>query len=326
VEPLTIDVTPAAGTIITSGPPYQLHIETPGETGEIQLIVGGNPPDGTSYRPFKLQGGGPFDLDLMIPWEKTGHYESFIRAVKVDLNTGDLLTKTLLSHEVFAKPSSDDVPVSLHFYNRSVLTAASDGGDAETLELKASALYADGRERRVSWGTVGTTYASSDSSIATVDADGKVTAVAPGTAFIAADYLGLRNWAEVSVKDPATSRTAISGYTGQVVINRGGFRRDLASGLFVQEVSFTNTTEWPIQKPIHLVVTELTQGVTMPETRNETRYLQPLGSPMVSVEVPGGLATSFLAPGATSSATLKFRNNDNLPITYSLRLVGGAFP
>lgn len=326
VEPLAINVTPAAGTIITSGQPYQLHIETPGETGEVQLIVGGHPADGSPPRGIKLEGVAPFDLDQMIPWEHTGPYKVFIRAEKLDPVTGDVLKKTQISHELFAMPSPTEVPASIDILGGYELTAPGDGEAGKTWRLGAEAVYADGRHRSVELGAVGTTYASSDPGIATVAADGQVTAVAPGTALIAVEYLGVRTWAALPVKDPATGQRVISEYTGEVVINRGGFRRDPASGLFVQEVSFTNTTEWPIPKPIHLVVTELTQGVTMPENRNQTRYLQPLGSPMVSVEVPGGFAASFLAPGVTASATLKFRNNDNLPITYNLRLVGGAFP
>jgi hypothetical protein len=325
VEPLPIDITPAAGSVLTSGQPYQLHVETPGETGEIQLIVGGNAPDGGPYSAFKREGVAPFDLDLMIPWEDTGPYKVFIRAQKLDPVTGDVLKKTQTSHELFAMPSAREVPASIDILGVYELAAPADGEVAETVGLDSVALYADGRHRSVQLGAVGTTYASSDPDIATVDADGKVTAVAPGTAFIAVDYLGVRNWVDVPVKDPLTGRPAISEYTGQVVINRGGFRRDPASGLFVQQVSFTNTTEWPMAEPIHLVITELAQGVTMPENRKETRYVQP-GSPMEYVDLPGGFTTPFLAPGATASATLKFRNNDNLPITYTLRLFGGARP
>jgi hypothetical protein len=328
VEPLTIDVTPAAGTVLTSGNGYRLTVDIPGETGEVQLMVGGKATDGTTpYRIFRLNGVAPFELDLMVPWEETGPMKLLVWAEVSDPVSGEIVKEGEVHHELIAKPSPDEVPASIDFASLGgtySLAAPSEGEVAETLALRPIAVYADWRQREITWGTVGTTYTSSDSSIAMVDADGKVTAVAPGTAFIAVNYLGVRNWAKISVKDAATGRPAISEYTGQVVINRGGFRRDPASGLFVQEVSFTNTTEWPIPRPINLVVADLTPGVTMPENRSLTRYVQPVGSPREYVDFPA--ATSFLVPGATASATLKFRNNDNLPITYTLRLFGGARP
>lgn len=107
-------------------------------------------------------------------------------------------------------------------------------------------------------------------------------------------------------------------------MNVSGFRRDPESGLFVQEVSFTNDTQQPIPEPITLVISGLPEHVEMPENRNETREVAPVGSPTACINLPIG--TGFLEPGEVGATTLKFRNNLNLPITHTLRVFGGGRP
>ncbi len=77
----------------------------------------------------------------------------------------------------------DPVPVSLSFADALPVTI---NGAGTTLQLGVTANYADGSSVDVTGGASGTNYRSTNGAIATVSADGLVTAVSSGTALISA--------------------------------------------------------------------------------------------------------------------------------------------
>lgn len=321
VESLTMELSPSEGTQVVSGTTFTLEVDTPGETLPLQVEVVGS--GGTGGGMFSAQEVGipPVVLDVPVPWALTGPFSISVSGTNGD--PGTMVVKTASKEiSLMAIPDPSEVPVSIRTPSRIVLKPPVVGEPADAKNLYTTAEYTDGRWRDVSLGVFGTVYASSDPSIATVNADGLVSAVSAGIAFIKVEYQGVSDWVQVSVKDGY--QAPVIDYTGQIAINAGEFRLDPGSGLFVQQVSFTNETDWPIPEPISIVVSGLPEGVNMPENRNETRQVEPLGSPIVPVILP--LDKRFLRPGEMASVVFKFRNKDRLPVRYNARLVGGAFP
>lgn len=313
-EPLPLIITPVEGAQITSGGSFILHVDTDVNVETIKVKV-------SNYGQQLVKfGPPPLDFTLDVPWAAAGEYIVGVDGYSYDAATGTVW-QSWTHHSLFAMPDPSEVPIELDVESLILLEPPVVGESADSEELYTEADYADGRERNVTLGALGTTYTSSDPSIATVDGDGLITAVSSGSAFIRTEYRGVRAWTRVSVND---GRAALTDYTDQVSLNAGGFRVDPETGLFVQQVTFTNETGWPIPEPIHIVVTGLPDGIEMPENRNRSRQVHPVGSPIVHVELP--LDVSVLRPGEMATATLRFKNDDRLPITYTPRLVGGALP
>jgi hypothetical protein len=313
-EPLPLRITPAEGAQVTSGQSLTLHVDTDVSVENIEVTV-------FNYGEKQVKfGPPPLDFTLNTSWHAAGEYVVGVDGYSYDAATGTVWQSSTY-HSLFAIPDPSEVPTRLDVESLILLDAPAAGEPADSEKLFTQAYYADGRDRNVTLGALGTTYTSSDPSIATVDGDGLITAVSSGSAFIRTEYRGVRAWTRVSVND---GRAALTDYTDQVSLNAGGFRVDPETGLFVQQVSFTNETGWPIPEPIHIVVTGLPDGIEMPENRNRSRQVQPVGSPIVHVELP--LDVSVLRPGEMATATLRFKNDDRLPITYTPRLVGGALP
>lgn len=331
-DPLVLDITPANGSEVQSGTTFRLVVDTPEDVGEMEVWVSSSYVGeavselASGERAVKKTAVAPVEFDMAVPWRLTGPARMVIRAKAQDAVTG-AEKAAFVRYELMALPNPEEVPVELRFYATGGtfrVDAPVDGAPAETVELGTTGIYADRRDRNVALGRFGTTYTSSDPGIATVDADGIVTPVSPGIAFVEVDYLGVRASAEISVVDEAAGRVSAIDYTDQVTMNVSGFRRDPESGLFVQEVSFTNDAQQPIPEPITLVISGLPEQVEMPENRNETREVAPVGSPTARISLPIG--KGFLEPGEVGVTTLKFRNNLNLPITHTLRVFGGGRP
>lgn len=121
--------------------------------------------------------------------------------------------------------ASDTVAVTVNEPPASIDIAVSGGGQAViptiggTLQLQATATYANASTGDITAAASGTTYMSSDTGIATVGADGLVTSVANGTATITVTNNGVMNTFAVTVD----AITAISiDPAGPVSIGFGG--------------------------------------------------------------------------------------------------------
>ncbi|GAA5122233.1 hypothetical protein JIN84_09705 [Luteolibacter yonseiensis] len=105
-----------------------------------------------------------------------------------------------------------------------------------------------------------------------------------------------------------------------VTVKRGGFLRDRRTGLFAQDVTFTNNNAGPLTGPFHLALDGLSSNATLSNKTGDTSAALPAGSPYITVS--GG----NLAPGASATVTLQFANPSNGTITYSARPLGNTAP
>jgi hypothetical protein len=180
--------------------------------------------------------------------------------------------------------------------------------------------YADGTRRTLTKAMLGTTYTSSNPEIATVDANGLVTATGTGITYITVENQGIRTFTEVVSEDPTVGELPPLDYTARVSIGTSGFRHDPESGMYVQEVMIRNDSDLPLSRPLQLVITGLPEGVELENSRDTTDKVSPIGSPVVWVEVE---EDTFLSPGNTATAKLIFTNYDEVPITYTPKLFTG---
>ncbi len=111
--------------------------------------------------------------------------------------------------------------------------------------------------------------------------------------------------------------------THQVSVTRGGFRRDRATGRYLQEVTLTNTGGSPISGPVSLVLDGLSGNASLFGAASVTSTLAPLGSPFLDVD-PGG--NDILSPGESITVVLEFVNPADTAIDYlyGVRVLAGT--
>jgi hypothetical protein len=107
--------------------------------------------------------------------------------------------------------------------------------------------------------------------------------------------------------------------TTLVVIQRGGFRLNNATGQFVQSVTLTNAGSNPIPGPVSLVVMGLSMNAALFNKTGNTVCSSPAGSPFIDI----GIQTS-LAAGQSVTTTLQFTDPTRTGITYNARVLAGS--
>ena len=85
----------------------------------------------------------------------------------------------------------------------------------------------------------------------------------------------------------------------------------------VHLVTLTNNSPATIRGPISLVLDNLTENVTLSNASGSTILMLPADSGYVNAPVPQ------LAPGHSTTFPLLFVNPDNVPITYTTRVLTG---
>ena len=105
--------------------------------------------------------------------------------------------------------------------------------------------------------------------------------------------------------------------TATPTVTRGGFVLDRRTARFTQQVTITNTTANTLTGPIDFVVDNLSANATLVGPSGTTQNLAPLGSPFVTVVLPG----DTLPPGASIKVVLQFNDPTVGQITYTPRLL-----
>lgn len=103
--------------------------------------------------------------------------------------------------------------------------------------------------------------------------------------------------------------------TTQVQVTRGGFRKNLANGHYVQTVTLKNIGTSSLTGTLSLVLDNISSNASLTNQSAITYVLAPVGSPYLN--------TGNLAPGASATLTLEFNNPTNQAITYTTRLLAG---
>jgi hypothetical protein len=186
-------------------------------------------------------------------------------------------------------------------------------GSPERLYVKGR--YADDVEQDVSSSAAGTTYASSNVSVVSVDREGLCTVLAPGIAIITIANGGARDFVAFVIEDPARPSPPID-LAGQVSIRRGKLRLEsnpLVVRSHYQQVTITNATKLPLVGPLFLAVTGLPKGVIAYGGDGEGRH---------ALNLPHeGLG---LLPGQSVTADLEFLNQGSAPLDYTARVYHGV--
>jgi hypothetical protein len=185
--------------------------------------------------------------------------------------------------------------------------------DPEHLSVKGR--YAKGIERDLSSSASGTTYASSNASVVSVDREGVCTVIANGLAVIVIDNGGVREFVTFVVDDPAHPSPPID-LSDQVAIRRGGLRRESNPRIVrshYQQVTITNTTALPLAGPLFLAVTGLPRDVIAYGGDGGGRH---------RLDLPDeGLG---LLPGQSVTVDLEFLNQGNAAIAYTAKVYHGV--
>ncbi len=181
--------------------------------------------------------------------------------------------------------------------------------------------YAGGVERVLSSAAAGTTFRSSNPDVLTVDADGKVTTVARGTAVVTVENSGVKATAVFVVEDlanplPPQAITALQTSRSTPVLDTqsGFYRQNLRVGY---PGGIGGNVPDPIVGPLFVVLSGLPAGVTLMSESGTSSTLAPVGSPYVEIPLPNGVT---LKPGESVTIPLEFLNLNGRKITYSTRV------
>jgi len=267
--------------------------------------------------PFLADVTPPYQFTFVVPRDKIGlvQVKSFVRNADGSGIAGEEISLNIVPVEAPTKLQAR-LSSNLRFVD----------GVGTTATAAVFGIYNDDARRNVSGGSLGSTYQSSDTSVVTVDATGRVEARAIGRATITVTNAGLKAFIPVEVNGTEGQTLSPQDVSSSVTVTAGGFRYDPSSRLYVQELTIRNTSDRPIPYPMELVISDLPPGVDLEGAIRRTKVVTPLGSPRARValaDAPTALRTA-LAPGALATSTLQFSNRNGQPITYRVRLFQGA--
>jgi hypothetical protein len=167
----------------------------------------------------------------------------------------------------------------------------------------------------------GTTYASSNTKVLTVDTEGNVAALAFGTAVVTVQNKGVRAFETFVVENPS-SPLAPQNMSAGIAVSLSGFQLNRSTGFYVQTVNLTNSLAIPLSGPLYFSAGSLPQAVTLvnPGT-GLTQAIQPAGSPYIKLKLADGFT---LQPGASVTLTLQFLNPSQVRINYTPQVFRAA--
>jgi hypothetical protein len=298
----------AEDDVVRFAAPIDGQVVRPGEPIAVVLEVDYPGQDITAYitGPFhaEMMVGPPFETTFTIATDFSG--STFLGAV--------VLLDEQLDHvgvaEVALMVVPADPPISIVTMQEKMhFRLSSSPSDPERIAVVGK--YIDDVSRDLNDPALGTTFESSDTAVAIVDERGNVRGVAPGMAVITVQNGAASAWVAVTVDDDTDRRVPPVDQTAKVAVSGSGFRFDPVSELFTQQVTVVNRSQEPLVRPLVLVLDKLTPGVTV--RSQVTRELHPVGEPWVWLTDGMGV----LAPGASVTIEVQFRNPKELPITYT---------
>jgi hypothetical protein len=301
-------VSPVDGQVVRPGETIAIVLEVDPASeatwayvrGRMDLAELGEFPEG-----FKGMSGPPFETTFTVPRDHAGPTILFGRAFldeERSVNFGGA--------EVALMVIPADPPISIVTMQEKMHFRLS-SSPSEPERIAVIGEYIDGVDLDLDDPALGTTFESSDMAVAIVDERGNVRGVAPGMAVITVQNGGATAWVAVSVDDHTDRRVPPIDQTAKVAVSGSGFRVDPVSELFTQQVTVVNRSQEPLVRPLVLVLDELTLGVTV--RSQVTRELHPVGAPWVQLTEGKGV----LAPGASVTIDVQFRNPQGVPISYT---------
>jgi len=184
-----IITSPAAGTVFSPGDTVHVVVSAPANATTVFAAL--------SYGQFIVDNTPPFEMDIPVPQQDLG--ELPIVVVGWDTNGIIGITSTMVNVTTTANI------ISLKVWTDSVLYLS----PGETVPFTVHGVFSDGVERDITTSQCGTTYGTTDSSVASIDTNGVLTARAPGFCIVTVSN-GCSMQIPVLVKIPALSRSAVA--------------------------------------------------------------------------------------------------------------------
>jgi hypothetical protein len=113
---------------------------------------------------------------------------------------------------------------------------------------------------------------------------------------------------------------ALTDVTSGMAITRSGYRFQISTQRFLQNVSIQNIGSAGITGPVSLVLDDLSANATCFGATGVTSAISPLGSPYYDLNLG---TSAVLAPGQTVTVTLQFEDPTKTGITYNTRVLAG---
>lgn len=303
-------VSPADGSVVRPGASVSVVVDVSPSLNPAKVLL----MSVTDKLVILEDANAPYEFTVTVPTAFAGPMVLDTKVRKVD-------GKAKSGQEIAVNVVPAEAPEKI----RVTVSAALQYVDGVGTTATASVLgeYPGGVQRVITTPDLGSTFASSDASVATVDAEGRIQATGVGLAVITAMNSGLKAYAPIVVRGEGDQPLPPRDMSSSVSITATGFRR-LAGNLYVQQVSIRNTSELPLVVPLSLMIYNLPEGVRLEKKIGKTEVIQPLGSTFVRIEPPNG--GSFIPPGAVAKVALEFSNREGRAITYQTKLVYGLVP
>lgn len=318
-DPRIVVVSPSPNTIVRPGDKLRVRVDVDSSVQASEVAVWNN---AGARLPSVYLRTPPYETDLAIHFDWTGPLRLMIlvKTISDGVLEGPEVTLKVIPDVAPARISVLDANKFFRLPHNSGHPLP-DNTDARRIRVSGHYLDNQGKEirRDLSGSQFGTTYTSSNPAITTVDAEGIVTPVAPGIAFITVENKGIKAYCEIDV-EPLVGALPPIDQTSKISFQGGGFLLDRTTNQYVQQVKITNQSTLPIPKPLDLILTGLPSGVMLAKESGFTKIVTPLDSPYVHAGVFDG---TFLLPGQSVSLQLRFINNTKQPITYTPKLYTG---
>jgi hypothetical protein len=228
VPPVFLQITsPASGSIVNPGQVASVSVTSPSNVSFAKVVVIGEDPIGFS----SIQTGVPAQFALTIPNSiSCGTY--MLTALGIT-SSG----QSVSSNQVLIDVERPDMPVSIS----ASITGITLGSPGESFPIKFLGTFADGSVLDLTESSK-IAYSVSNSSVATIDANGIVAAVTPGLTSVRAAYTQggqrIATAVSVNVQPPALTPTSYSLTYG---------RQNVNTSSSAQQVTLTNAAHGPIR-------------------------------------------------------------------------------
>jgi hypothetical protein len=136
---------------------------------------------------------------------------------------------------------------------------------------------------------------------------------------IATDLLGNVEGSKTSAEATTTvTSPCATDISSSVSVTRSGDVYNFGTQRFYQTVTLTNNSVSAISGPVSLVLEGLSSNASLFNATGNTTCAAPLGSPYINV------TTGSVAPGASVSVVLQFKDPTKATITYSTGVLAGS--
>ena len=260
--------------------------------------------------------GPPFSGNIVLPHDVAGSYS-------LDFMVLDATKNVIGGAGVLINVVPRDMPAELTPVVYSMHLNLPNNDTEGMRRLGVQGRYANGTNRDLSDPQVGTSYTSTNTSIATVDANGVVMPLSDGITFIRIEHKGLQTFTEVQVGDSAVWQKQILDHTASVNIQTSDVRRDSKTGRLRQRLVVTNNAPLPLSFPLMLVLSNLPDGIRLTNANGKTQAILPIGSPFLRLITA---SPWYLPPDSAAEVTLEFFDLEEVPITYTPRIFTATNP